>query len=622
MTLNDYRDQFRANMMVMSRTANGRLDMSASAAKADAMAVSGADEARDLALENTDRAVAYLYERRRQNFRSAGELEALVLECAEITLRGIVREGCLFRSGADSDKYNYARIADLPAMWGWFISDFFWLLTNQSFEPEEIAAFCEYAINTVCHFFSDGCGKISMLVSSFVFMRYDLPLPEYTSREEYYRAADRAQIPAAGDLNRLCGDAEFWRFVAYYMTLCRGGGPGFRSFMEQTGPDTYVCCLTGRLTGARSGVFRENILRFYESSGDILVVFDCATLAWIDREGIGALRDLASSGRRFALKNLSADCMVLVRVEGLEAHADGEDRLPRIDLSGCEKLNEGANGVIYKVSEEVVAKTFKNEPDYYDIVRQRIALKNALLCGVPAPFTFGYAVYDGRIVTLMELLRSRSLMQIIAAHEDADEYIDRYARFVRQLHQVRDPGKLNKFTRDMFGREILGKAERCDRVLPEPYRGRAGKIIEAADGPECLVHGDIQPNNIMFSGDEMLFIDFDSFSTGRAVYDLGSLYRTLLCGPDAGVSDVNSFLRISYDRCRKIWDRFVREYYQGEPEETIREKTAQAALIGTVLALAKFIKNGEEDAIIAKWAGELISKIEAAEQPGPAAPKA
>lgn len=42
MTLNDYREQFRRNLMVMSRTANGRLDLSASATKADSMAAGSA----------------------------------------------------------------------------------------------------------------------------------------------------------------------------------------------------------------------------------------------------------------------------------------------------------------------------------------------------------------------------------------------------------------------------------------------------------------------------------------------------------------------------------------------------------------------------------------------------
>ena len=146
------------------------------------------------------------------------------------------------------------------------------------------------------------------------------------------------------------------------------------------------------------------------------LVLDCRTLAWIDMECIGILADLKAAGKRFVLRNLNTDCMVLFRVEGFESLLEEDDKLPEIDLSGCEKISEGANGIIYRVTDEVVAKTFKNEPNYYDIARQRIAMKNALIAGVPAPISFGYAEYDGRIVTLMELIDSRSLFQVIATH--------------------------------------------------------------------------------------------------------------------------------------------------------------------------------------------------------------
>lgn len=612
MTLYDYRKQFRNNLMIMSRTANGRLDLSASSTKSASMAVDSAADAQSLAFENTERAIRFLFDNRRRIFRSAQELEELVLETAKITNEGITREGCLFRSGEDSTKYNYARIKDLPAMWEWYIKSFYWMLNSPCFEVEEIAATCEYVINILAHFFADGCGKISMLISTYVFMRFDLPCPQYTSREEYYRFAVREKIPSLNDLHQLPADPEFWDFVSYYRSLCPSSGPDLCSVMENAEGNSYIFHLTGHQTGERSSMFRQDIERFYEEHGDVQVIFDCSALSWIDRESIRVLADLKASGKRFVLKNLNADCTVLFRVEGFEACLERDDKLPTIDLSRCEKINEGANGAIYKVSDEVVAKTFKNEPDYYDIVRQRIALKNALICGVPAPLSLGYAVYDGRIVILMELIRSRSLMQIIASVEDSDAYILRYAQFIKQLHEIRDENRLNIFTRDLPGQELLCKADRCDGVLPEEYRGRARMIIEAADGPECLVHGDIQPNNIMISEGEMLFIDFDSFSTGKAVCDLGSLYRTLLCNENRGVSHVNSFLSLSFDKCQRIWDLFTGEYFKGEQEAVRQKSVTQAELIGTVLALAKHIKNRADPALVSRWACELERLVDQA----------
>ena len=610
MTLNDYREQFKRNMMVMSRTANGRLDLSASATKKDSMAAGTAEEAQSLALGNADRAIAFLFDNRMRYFGSARELEELVLETAKITNKGIVRDDRLFRSGEDSTKFNYARIRDIPAMWDWFVLMFYWMLTSQNFEVEEIAAFSEYVIHSAAHFFTENCGIIAMLVSTYVFMRFDLPCPEYTSEDEYYRAAARGKVPTAGEMYTLLADAEFWNFVSYYLSLCPSRDITRNDYVEELDDGIFICRLTGQFTGARERVLRQIIADLYAKHGDVFILFDCTTLAWIDMEGISILADLRASGKRFALRNLNADCRVLFKVEGFDEYLQGDDKLPKIDLSGCEKINEGASGIIYKLSDEMAAKTFKDKPDYYDIVRRRIAQKNALIAGVPAPFSFGYAEYDGGIVTLMELIRSRSLLQVIVSEKDHDGYIIRFAQFVRQLHEIRDEEKLRHFDRNLLGEEILSKADRCDPFLKKEYRGMARKIIEAINEPECLVHGDIHPKNIMTSEDEMLFIDFDYFSTGKAIYDLGTLYRTLLCNQDEEGASLNSFLDISMDECRKIWDMFIAEYYKDEPEETVRNKVAEARLIGTVLNLARFIKIEMDAWLISKWAVKLERILE------------
>ena len=583
MTLNDYREQFKKNTMIMPRAA-------------------------DYAPENTDRALRYLYDNRGRNFRSAKELEELLLETAVITNKGTAWEGCLFRE-EEEEGSGLVQAGDTPAIWDRFLNIFYWMLSSQCFEVEELAAFIEYVINAA-QFFPAGCGKIAMLMSTYVFMRFGLPCPVYTSEDEYCRIAAREQSLTAGDMHQLLADPEFWDFVSYYLSLCPSRDLTYDNYVEKLDDGSYVCHLTGKLTGVRDRIFRQNAMAFYEKYGDVPVVFDCSTLAWIDMEGISVLADLREAGKQFTLRNLNADCMVLFKVEGFDDHMEGADKLPKIDLSGCEKINEGADGIIYRLSDELVAKTFKNEPDYYDIVKRRIAQKNALIAGVPAPFSFGYAEYDGQIATLMELIHSRSLLQVIATEEDIDDYILRYARFVRQLHEIRDEEKLGNFDRNLLGEEILGKADRCDPFLKEKYRGMARKIVEAIDEPECLVHGDIHPNNIMVSGDEMLFIDFDSFSTGKGIYDLGTLYRTLLYNGSKDGSDINTFLKIPMNKCRKIWGMFFEEYYKDEQDETVWEKASEAKLIATVFALASFIKYKEAPEVISEWAAVLEEVLE------------
>ena len=95
-----------------------------------------------------------------------------------------------------------------------------------------------------------------------------------------------------------------------------------------------------------------------------------------------------------------------------------------------------------------------------------------------------------------------------------------------------------------------------------------------------------------------------------SLYDLGALYRTLFYDKNKDAAVYNSFLGLSFDKCRRIWDLFVGEHYKDEPEETLERRIKEAELIGTVLAMAKHIKTGADPEVISGWAADLEGIID------------
>lgn len=219
-----YKKDANRNLMEMSRTAHGTIDVSASNTKAESIEVDENANIADLATSGFDRAIDIAYEAKEHHFESAAELRKFVETIAMTVNGGIVKDGMLIRSGEDSDKYPYTRIADLPATMDNFYGQLLERINDPNADPVETAAFAEYGIDLTGHFFSDGCGKTAKAISSFVLMRQNHKLPDYArgqdrsykeNRAEYYAHAPK-QIQGIDQNEDI---RAYHDFVDYYRTL-------------------------------------------------------------------------------------------------------------------------------------------------------------------------------------------------------------------------------------------------------------------------------------------------------------------------------------------------------------------------------------------------------------------
>ena len=185
------------------------------------MLVCDGNDAKSKALSNTEKAVEILYKNRKRKFNSERQLADFIIEIACVVNSGIVKEDKLFRNGKDSTKYCYVRIKDLNKVWLIFIASLFKMLNNNVSETVYIAAYSEYIINAIGHFFSDGCGKISMLISMYIFMRANRPCVHYVNRSQYYEIINNTTIYTPENFSDVLKTEAFDHFLQYYESLCK-----------------------------------------------------------------------------------------------------------------------------------------------------------------------------------------------------------------------------------------------------------------------------------------------------------------------------------------------------------------------------------------------------------------
>lgn len=210
-----YLQDANRNLLAMSRTAQGVVDTSASAKKAESMTGVSGEAAADLAKQNFETAIREAYDNKERQFESPENLRGFIEGLAATVNSGIVKEGNLIRT-SDSDKYPYVRIANLENYMNKFYQGLFERIQDPEADPVESAAFAEFGIDFGGHFFADGCGKTAKVVSSFMLMRHNHKLPEYKGGRSAYYANQLRQI--AGE-DEAADEAGYQKFLDYYRGL-------------------------------------------------------------------------------------------------------------------------------------------------------------------------------------------------------------------------------------------------------------------------------------------------------------------------------------------------------------------------------------------------------------------
>lgn len=106
------------------------------------------------------------------------------------------------------------------------------------------------------------------------------------------------------------------------------------------------------------------------------------------------------------------------------------------------------------------------------------------------------------------------------------------------------------------------------------------------------LHGDIQPNNIMISGDELIVIDLCDLSMGNRVFDFGTLFVSLVAFNESYPENVK-FLGLDAETDRKIYGGLLRNYL-GDYDSDIEDKIKAAGYMRMIYIFAVWLSGAEK----------------------------
>lgn len=186
---NTFNNSFKENINSVSRTAKGISDTSVSEEKIKLSLEK--EKLEEQVSKNTDEIIKYIWENKERKFESAQDIKDLLKEVASITNNKLTeKEPDTFRTWDTGygRKVSYEELDNE-------MNKFYQMLLKKEQEVasgklkiEELAPWIELEIDRHLHPYADGCGRIAKAISNFFLVRYDHKLPDYSSRDEYYKA--------------------------------------------------------------------------------------------------------------------------------------------------------------------------------------------------------------------------------------------------------------------------------------------------------------------------------------------------------------------------------------------------------------------------------------------------
>ena len=314
--------------------------------------------------------------------------------------------------------------------------------------------------------------------------------------------------------------------------------------------------LTGSINSGNAHEFEDALSG--EPSSEEGVIIDAGGLEYISSAGLRVL--LAAKkrckGKIFRVVNVNDEVMNVFDVTGFSEIMDISRAVRQLSVEGCDRIGAGACGEVFRLDDETIIKLYYPRVKKEEIKQEKALAKKAFVMGVPTAISYDIVEADGRTGVVYELIKSKTIGELIRGDEDhLEEYVDMYAAVCRQIHGIEaEPGQLPSF-KDINRSDIPNVTG-----ITEEERAYLHRFLDLVpDRMNCL-HGDLNINNIMVQNGECCLIDMGEFSTGTPMFDLSRiLFSMEFAGAAKG--EFNSFYKLPQDIVTHILHLFLEKYF-------------------------------------------------------------
>lgn len=342
--------------------------------------------------------------------------------------------------------------------------------------------------------------------------------------------------------------------------------------------EVLIILLDSRLDSRNAKQVETDILRLVSEHPALAVALDCENTSLISSAGLRAVLRLKQSKGDTRLVNVNPTVFDVLQTTGFTELMEVQRAYRVISVKDCEKIGQGANGVVYRYDEDTVVKTFSNPDALPEIQRERELARTAFVLGVPTAISYDVVrLEDGGYAAVYELLDAKSYIKVLISREKTlDELVDMSIDLLRLMHSRQVKPETMPNMRNI----VLEWVDDVRELVTPGEHEKLKQLVEAVPEDPYMIHGDYHFKNIMLQNNESLLIDMDTLCYGHPVFELASMYNAYRGFMETDPEESIRFFGIPAETAAEIWDKSLCRYMNGADEAALRSVEQKAMLIG------------------------------------------
>lgn len=359
--------------------------------------------------------------------------------------------------------------------------------------------------------------------------------------------------------------------------------------------------LEGNLNSANTDNFLT-ILKNKMKKGEPLIL-DLLKLKTFDPGLISSFVEHSKKYKRGAspiiFKNVNASLMDKLKVLKNLPGVFFEPKIAPFVLENAELLGKGLDSEIYRLNKNSILKVYYPKYQYNKVYNDVVNAKNAMKVNVPVAIPIKTYKVENRFAQLYNLPNAQTFKEMILHHREfLENYGHKFARLIKQIHQIKGDPEVLKNKRDEQIHTYL-KAT----WLNGTEKASMSHMISLLPNADTCITGDFHPGNIIVSNGELIFVDLGDFSIGHPYQDISHIYMFISpTGPEPFSTNVTG---LTPDERNTFLKGFMDTYFEGLTRHRVNE---ELKVVKMFLALRSF-EYIEEFPLNGEYNQNLIRKL-------------